>query len=175
MSWAIRWRTPTLVETAGFTINFAGTEEPKSTSIPGGNYPARIFKLEFGQTGPESKNPGEASLKVEFRISSGDHEGRPLFRNFTFGEKAKPYFLTFCKATGKFSDEQLTGKKNISAREIQALQGAEIIVKVSQKRDDKFGMDDGFKNEVRGFFSKDSEVGKTALAAVRRDPLAPGS
>ena len=156
-----------------FSINFAGTEEPKTSSLPAGTYPARIFKLEFGANSPESKNPGETNLKAEFRVSAGEHEGRPLFRTFTFGEKSKPYFLRFCNATGKFSEEQLSGKQDISGREIMALQGVEVAIKINQKRDANYGLSDGMKNEIKDIFSIKSEAGKAALVASKRDPLAP--
>lgn len=156
-----------------FTINFAGIEEPKTSSLPAGTYPARVFKLEFGANSENSKNPGETNLKVEFRVSAGEHEGRPLFRTFTFGEKSKPYFLKFCSATGRFSEEQLAGKQDITGREILALQGVEVAIKINQKRDANYGLSDGMKNEVKDVFSIKSEVGKAALVASKRDPLAP--
>ncbi len=160
--------------TEGFRINFSGTERPKAlTSMPAGMYLANIYELEWGQTSDEAKNPKEPKLKTTFKVNGGTFDGRLLFRVYTFGEKARPFFLQLCEATEKFSEEDLDGSADLYPTDIDPkLQGAEVIISVSRKADKVYGLEDGFKNEVRNVYSTSSPQSRQ-LASVPGDPRMP--
>lgn len=56
-----------------------GTGEYKE--IPYGKYEVKIEKMELGETGPKSKNPGSPMLKVQFRILTGEFKNSCIFMN----------------------------------------------------------------------------------------------
>ena len=49
--------------------------------VPLGTYEVRIEKMELGETGPKSKNPGSPMLKAQMRILAGEYEKSCLFYN----------------------------------------------------------------------------------------------
>lgn len=49
--------------------------------VPLGRYEVKIEKMELGETGPKSKNPGSPMLKVQFRIVSGEYKNSCIFMN----------------------------------------------------------------------------------------------
>lgn len=56
-----------------------GTGEYKE--VPYDKYEVKIEKMELGETGPKSKNPGSPMLKVQFRILSGEFKNSCIFMN----------------------------------------------------------------------------------------------
>lgn len=56
-----------------------GTGEYKE--VPYGKYEVKIEKMELGETGPKSKNPGSPMLKVQFRILTGEFKNSCIFMN----------------------------------------------------------------------------------------------
>lgn len=56
-----------------------GTGEYKQ--VPYGKYEVKIDKMELGETGPKSKNPGAPMLKVQFRILTGEFKNSCIFMN----------------------------------------------------------------------------------------------
>ena len=49
--------------------------------VPLGTYEVKIDKMELGETGENSKNPGSPMVKVQFRILNGEFENSCLFMN----------------------------------------------------------------------------------------------
>ena len=49
--------------------------------VPKGDYEVKIVKLEIGETGEKSKNPGAPMAKVWFEILAGEYKGQKIFMN----------------------------------------------------------------------------------------------
>lgn len=49
--------------------------------VPCGDYEVKVVKLELGETGERSKNPGMPMAKVWFDILAGDFKGQKIFMN----------------------------------------------------------------------------------------------
>lgn len=49
--------------------------------IPTGTYEVKIDKMELGETGPNSKQPGSPMVKVQFRIADGPYKNSCIFMN----------------------------------------------------------------------------------------------
>ena len=49
--------------------------------VPHGDYEVKIVKIELGETGPNSKNPGMPMAKVWFEVVAGDYKGQKIFMN----------------------------------------------------------------------------------------------
>jgi hypothetical protein len=49
--------------------------------VPKGEYEVKVVKLEIGETGEKSKNPGMPMAKVWFDILAGDFKGQKIFMN----------------------------------------------------------------------------------------------
>ncbi|MEG2934112.1 MAG: hypothetical protein RR842_11065, partial [Gordonibacter sp.] len=49
--------------------------------VPLGKYEVRVEKMELGETGEKSKNPGSPMLKVQFRIIAGESTKSCIFMN----------------------------------------------------------------------------------------------
>lgn len=49
--------------------------------VPDGSYEVKVSKIELGQTGEKSKNPGMPMMKVWFDIVAGDFKGQKIFAN----------------------------------------------------------------------------------------------
>lgn len=49
--------------------------------VPKGEYEVKVVKIELGETGPNSKNPGMPMAKVWFDILAGEYKGQKIFMN----------------------------------------------------------------------------------------------
>lgn len=49
--------------------------------LPEGVYRVKVEKIELGETGPNSKNPGMPMAKIQFRIVGKEHNNQCLFYN----------------------------------------------------------------------------------------------
>lgn len=49
--------------------------------LPEGVYRVKVEKIELGETGPKSKNPGFPMGKIQFRIVEGEYKKQCLFMN----------------------------------------------------------------------------------------------
>lgn len=49
--------------------------------VPKGDYEVKVVKLEIGETGEKSKNPGAPMAKVWFDILAGEYKGQKIFMN----------------------------------------------------------------------------------------------
>ena len=49
--------------------------------VPHGDYEVKVVKLEIGETGEKSKNPGMPMGKVWFEVVAGEYKGQKIFMN----------------------------------------------------------------------------------------------
>lgn len=49
--------------------------------VPHGDYEVKVIKIELGETGEKSKNPGMPMAKVWYEIVAGDFKGQKIFQN----------------------------------------------------------------------------------------------
>lgn len=72
-------------DTKGLKDDLKEIEENGGTGdyreVPCGRYEVKIEKMELGETGPKSKNPGSPMLKVQFRILTGEYKNSCIFMN----------------------------------------------------------------------------------------------
>jgi hypothetical protein len=59
----------------------AGENTGDFVDVPFGDYEVKIKKIELGETGEKSKNPGMPMAKVWFEILAGDFKGQLIFMN----------------------------------------------------------------------------------------------
>ena len=62
-------------------IESAASNTGDFVEVPDGNYEVKVSKIELGQTGEKSKNPGMPMMKVWFDILAGDFKGQKIFCN----------------------------------------------------------------------------------------------
>jgi hypothetical protein len=62
-------------------VNSAATNTGDFVEVPKGNYEVKVTKIELGETGEKSKNPGMPMAKVWFDILAGDFKGQKIFMN----------------------------------------------------------------------------------------------
>ena len=49
--------------------------------VPKGEYEVKVVKIELGETGEKSKNPGMPMAKVWFEVLAGEYKGQKIFMN----------------------------------------------------------------------------------------------
>lgn len=65
----------------GLQEDIANAGNNEQVDVPVGDYEVAITKLELGETGEKSKNPGSPMGKVWFKIVAGDYRGQIIFMN----------------------------------------------------------------------------------------------
>lgn len=65
----------------GLQEDIANAGNSERVDVPVGDYEVAITKLELGETGEKSKNPGAPMVKVWFKIVAGDYKGQLIFMN----------------------------------------------------------------------------------------------
>lgn len=60
-------------------IESAGSKTKEFVEVPKGDYEVKIVKLEIGETGENSKNPGMPKASVWFEILAGEFKGQKIF------------------------------------------------------------------------------------------------
>lgn len=64
-------------------IETSASMDGEFVEVPYGDYEVKVVKIELGQTGEKSKNPGMPMAKVWFDIIAGDFKGQKIFMNQT--------------------------------------------------------------------------------------------
>lgn len=59
----------------------AGANTGDFVDVPKGNYEVKVVKIELGETGEKSKNPGMPMAKVWFEVVAGEFQGQKIFMN----------------------------------------------------------------------------------------------
>ena len=59
----------------------AGENTGDFVEVPFGDYEVKVTKIELGETGEKSKNPGMPMAKVWYEVVSGDFKGQKIFQN----------------------------------------------------------------------------------------------
>lgn len=62
-------------------IETSASSDGEFVEVPKGDYEVKVVKLELGQTGEKSKNPGMPMVKVWFDILAGEYKGQKIFMN----------------------------------------------------------------------------------------------
>lgn len=62
-------------------IESAASNTGDFVEVPHGEYEVKVVKLEIGETGAKSKNPGMPMAKVWFDIIAGEYRGQKIFMN----------------------------------------------------------------------------------------------
>lgn len=62
-------------------IKTAASSSGDFVEVPKGDYEVKVVKLEIGQTGEKSKNPGMPMAKVWFEVVAGEYKGQKIFMN----------------------------------------------------------------------------------------------
>ena len=59
----------------------AATNTGDFVEVPKGEYEVKVVKIELGETGEKSKNPGMPMAKVWFEVLAGEYKGQKIFMN----------------------------------------------------------------------------------------------
>lgn len=82
-------------------VESAASSDGDFVEVPKGDYEVKVTKIELGETGEKSKNPGMPMAKVWFDILAGDFKGQKIFMNQMltsgFGIHKMNEFLTSLK------------------------------------------------------------------------------
>lgn len=62
-------------------VESAASSSGDFVDVPKGDYEVKIVKLELGETGEKSKNPGMPMAKIWYEIVAGDYLGQKIFQN----------------------------------------------------------------------------------------------
>lgn len=62
-------------------IETAASSTGEFVEVPKGDYEVKVVKIELGETGEKSKNPGMPMAKVWFEVLAGDFKGQKIFMN----------------------------------------------------------------------------------------------
>ena len=62
-------------------VETAASNSGDFVDVPKGDYEVKIVKLELGETGEKSKNPGMPKVSVWFEVIAGDFKGQKIFMN----------------------------------------------------------------------------------------------
>ena len=64
-------------------IEQAASSTGEFVEVPHGDYEVKVVKIELGETGEKSKNPGMPMAKVWFNIIAGEYKNQRIFYNQT--------------------------------------------------------------------------------------------
>ena len=137
------------MEDEDFTLDFTGVNAPTGYSaIPSGWYKCEITGFDDTETGPNSKKlkPGTPGTNWEFTVSEGKHEGAKLWTKQWHVDQSLPYIKGLFKASGAFTNDELS--KPLSGSDRERLVGQELWVKV-KFRPETDQWDE--TNDVKGF------------------------
>ena len=72
-----------MIDVAGLKEDVAKAAESSGdfVEVPHGDYEVKVTKIELGETGVNSKNPGMPMAKVWFDILAGEYKGQKIFMN----------------------------------------------------------------------------------------------
>ena len=72
-----------MIDVAGLKEDVAKAAESSGdfVEVPKGDYEVKVTKIELGETGVNSKNPGMPMAKVWYEIIAGDYKGQKIFQN----------------------------------------------------------------------------------------------
>lgn len=62
-------------------IEAASANTGEFVEVPKGDYEVKVVKIELGETGEKSKNPGMPMAKVWYEVLTGDFKGQKIFQN----------------------------------------------------------------------------------------------
>lgn len=62
-------------------IQNAASNSGDFVEVPKGDYEVKVVKIDLGETGEKSKNPGMPMAKVWFEVLAGEYKGQKIFMN----------------------------------------------------------------------------------------------
>ena len=62
-------------------IQNASSNSGDFVEVPKGDYEVKVVKIDLGETGEKSKNPGMPMAKVWFEVLAGEYKGQKIFMN----------------------------------------------------------------------------------------------
>lgn len=62
-------------------VESAASNTGDFVEVPKGEYEVKVVKIELGETGEKSKNPGMPMAKVWFEVLAGEYKGQKIFMN----------------------------------------------------------------------------------------------
>ena len=153
-------------------LDLSGADTSGFEPIPSGKYNVRVGKVDLVETGPNSQVPGTPMLKVQLKVTEGEHEGSTVFDQFTLpnpsdgrydpakAQKTLGFFVRFLTAMGY--DEEKVKKGGFKLEAIDDLIGREAVATVRfvapVMDPDSGGEKYAAKNEVAGYRVAGSET-----------------
>lgn len=62
-------------------IEAASANTGDFVEVPKGDYEVKVVKIELGESGEKSKNPGMPMAKIWYEILAGEYKGQKIFQN----------------------------------------------------------------------------------------------
>ena len=62
-------------------VESAASNTGDFVEVPKGEYEVKVVKIELGETGEKSKNPGMPMAKLGFEVLAGEYKGQKIFMN----------------------------------------------------------------------------------------------
>lgn len=179
------------VDLSNFSVNWADRSDTAFYAIDGGIYPFRVESVAWGQTGEQSKHPGEPKVTVilsfpEVRTTKpkrgrpkGSNEteivverNRSLPQYFTFTsefalEQARKYLIAMEVASPDDLEEKMEGPELWRLfNDTEGKEGAARVTKAIQKREGAPKDDFNMTNNVRDYYAEGSPQYENAQTAI---------
>jgi hypothetical protein len=130
-------------------VDLSGVKAGGFDPFPAGTYILALVEYEHKETGPNSKQPGSPMISAQFGVQEGEYEGRRVFNNFTFGEKALPILKSYLLSIG-LTEEQLDGELDIDPEEWI---GKPFKARVRIRKSEEYGD----QNQISRYMAADAE------------------
>jgi hypothetical protein len=169
---------------AGIKVNMtdkeAASESRDLTPLPAGKYLVCCTEGTQEECGPESKNPGKPYYKLTFTVQDGEYENRLVWANLMLFSPALYSAVQILKALGiqfEGNNFQVPGFDENEFPDVDWLMGQELVIRIivePERTDKASGKTYQAKNEVKGYFHKDTWKGAPAAAkAAKASSLLP--
>lgn len=139
-----------------------GDNDGNFKAIPDGKYQVTIVKAELT---PTKSGTGEY-IKVRMDITGPSYQGRVLFANLNIRNQSE---VAERIGLQQFGDViRAIGKSSVS--DTDELIGGNLTVKVAKIKDEQYGDEDGFKNEVKAFMASNGSAAPAPQAQQQSAP-----
>lgn len=126
--------------------------------LPAGEYALRITEGEEREAGETASVPGDPYWNLKLEVVRGEMEGRSIFTNISFTEKALPFAKAFLVATEKWTQAELDSSD--FECDVEDVINCVVGAKLSIRETEQYGK----TNNVRQW-KKESEVKEGASAS----------
>lgn len=108
-------------------VDSAAVKGGDFVEVPHGDYEVKVVKIELGETGERSKNPGMPMAKVWFEVLAGEFKGQKIFMNQMlttgFGIHKMNEFLASLESGVKVEFENFTQYADLFKQIFDAVDG----------------------------------------------------